>query len=379
MEPLLAEPASTRLAWESRRILGLEIRKALSREFELEVSLVIPPGINILFGPSGAGKTTLLDCIAGMVTPDAGRIAVGESIFFDVAALANVPPQERRVGYVFQDLALFPHLSVQANIEYGLRNASRSGRRQRTDAILESFRIAHLRTRKPQELSGGERQRVALARALVTDPRVLLLDEPLAALDHATKSKIIEDLRSWNEAHSIPVLYVTHSREEVFALGERVVVLNQGRILAQGTPHEVMNAPINETVAQLAGFENIFDATVVAVHEDRGTMTCRIVRSEVELETPLVRAKPESELRVGIRAGDVLLATMQPQGLSARNVIAGKLVSLVQRDVMVIAKIDCGVEVEAQLTLAARDALLLQPGREVWLVIKTHSCHLMAR
>jgi len=139
-----------------------------------------------------------------------------------------------------------------------------------------------------------------------------------------------------------------------------------------------MTAPRQETVAQLAGFENIFDATVVAAHEDRGTMTCRLAGSNVDLETPLVRAEVGSTLRVGIRAGDILLATVQPSGLSARNVIPGRVLSLAQRDVIVVAKVDCGVEAEVHLTLAARDSLLLQPGREVWLVVKTHSCHLMA-
>jgi molybdate transport system ATP-binding protein len=378
MKPTLVESVSTKLAPNHPHPLRLEIHKRLSRDFQLDVSLEIPPGINILFGASGAGKTTLLDCIAGILLPDSGRIGIGERIFFDATSHVNIPAHVRRVGYVFQDLALFPHLRVRENIKFGLKSMPKADRRERVEAMLDSFRIAHLGTRKPSELSGGERQRVALARALITDPCVLLLDEPLAALDYATKSKIIEDLRSWNEAHRVPVLYVSHSREEVFALGERAVVLNHGRIIAQGTPHQVMNAPMQETVAQLAGFENILDATVVAVHEDRGTMTCG-VGSAVVLETPLVRAQVGSELRVGIRAGDVLLATIQPRGLSARNIIAGKVVSLAQRDVSILAKVDCGVEIQAQLTLAAREALLLETGKEVWLVIKTHSCHLLAR
>jgi len=252
--------------------------------------------------------------------------------------------------------------------------------------MLQEFRIDHLRHHRPSRISGGERQRVALARALVTDPSVLLLDEPLAALDAATKSKILGDLRSWNQAHRIPILYVTHSREEVVALGERVLVIEQGSITAQGTPHQVLRAPLQETVAQLAGFENIFDATVWLVHEDRGTMTCRITacrspgadaRGGVLLETPLIRAELGSRLRVGIRAGDILLAITKPVGLSARNVIAGRVVSLQRHDMIISARVDCGVEMEVYLTLAARDALELAEGREVWLVIKTHSCHLM--
>ena len=200
----------------------------------------------------------------------------------------------------------------------------------------------------------------------------------LAALDASTKSKMIDDLRAWNLAHGIPIIYVTHSREEVFALGERAVVLENGQIVARGTPHEVMTVPLQESVAQLAGFENIFDTAVVAVREARGTMTSRIVPGKVELETPLIRAAPNSWLRVGIRAGDILLATVPPLGLSARNILPGRLLSLERRDMIVVARVDCGVEMTVHLTLAARDTLKLQPEQEVWLVVKTHSCHLMA-
>jgi molybdate transport system ATP-binding protein len=359
-----------------RNALTVQVQKhypGAGRNFALNITFTLTPGIAIVFGPSGAGKTTLLDCIAGLTIPDSGRIRAGDRIFFDLET--NLPAQSRRIGYVFQDLALFPHLTVGKNVAYGLGGEER---RQEAVAILESFRIAHLRDRKPKELSGGERQRVALARALVTDPCVLLLDEPLAALDAATKSKIIDDLRAWNAAHGIPILYVTHNREEVFALGDRVLVLENGRIIADGTPHGVMAAPRRESLAQLIGYENIFRAVVVAAHEDRGTMTCRIANSNLELETPLVRAETDSTILVGIRAGDILLATVQPTGLSARNIIPGRLLSLEQRDVIVAARVNCGAEMEVHLTLAARDSLQLQAGREVWLIVKTHSCHLMA-
>jgi molybdate transport system ATP-binding protein len=355
----------------------LRIRKHSGRDFELDLAVALPPGIIILFGPSGAGKTTTLDCIAGLVQPDEGRIATREQILFDSTLGIDLPPQLRRVGYVFQDLALFPHLTVQGNVEFGLSRLASEQRQPRSAAILESFRIAHLRERRPGEISGGERQRVALARALVVDPTILLLDEPLAALDAVTKSKIVDDLRAWNQEHHVPIVYVTHSREEVFALGEQAIVLENGRVIAQGTPHQVMSAPRLETVAQLAGFENIFDATVIAAHEERGTMVCRLFGTKVEIETPLVRADVGLALRVGIRAGDILLASIPPVGLSARNIIAGRVVSLAQRDVIVVAKVNCGVEMEVHLTLAARDSLRLQLGHEVWLVVKTHSCHLM--
>jgi len=361
--------------------LQARLRKQPSPEFSLEVDFQAAPGFTILFGPSGAGKTTLLDCVAGLAAPDSGRITIGNRILFDSAQRTDLPVAKRHVGYVFQTLALFPHLTVQHNVEYGLTHLPRAERQHRASAILQAFRITPLAQHSARAISGGESQRVALARTLVTDPVMLLLDEPLAALDAPTKAKIINDLRSWNQAHHIPILYVTHSREEVFALGERVIVLDAGHIVAQGTPHEVMSAPQQETVAQLAGFENIFDAVVDAVHPERGTMVCRVAGDggPLVLETPLVRGGVGAPLRVGIRAGDILLATAAPVGLSARNVIPGRITALEQRDVIVSARVKCRVDVEVHLTLAARDSLQLSAGKEVWLVIKTHSCHLMQR
>jgi molybdate transport system ATP-binding protein len=372
-------PSGTRNETPDGHCLSAQFRKQYGREFNLNVEFRVNPGFTILFGASGAGKTTLLDCVAGLVKPDLGRIAIGHRILFDSAHSANLPVRERRVGYVFQTLALFPHLTVEQNIEYGLADSSEAERKRRASVILQAFRISHLERRSARKISGGESQRAALARTLVTDPEVLLLDEPLAALDAPTKAKIIDDLRAWNQAHRIPILYVTHSRDEVFALGERVLVLDAGRIVAQGTPHEVMSAPLLETVAQLAGFENIFDVIVDSVHPERGTMTCRVTEDggSVLLETPLVRAQVGSPLRLGIRAGDILLATSPPGGLSARNIIPGCISSLQQRDVIVSARVNCGVEMEVHLTLAARDSLQVASGSEVWLVIKTHSCHLM--
>ncbi|MGA9392205.1 MAG: molybdenum ABC transporter ATP-binding protein [Candidatus Sulfotelmatobacter sp.] len=365
--------------------LSVSIRKrfpAREREFSLEVEFKAAAGFTILFGPSGAGKTTLLDCVAGLVRPDAGRISIGDRALFESKTRIHVLVARRGVGYVLQDLALFPHLRVEQNVEYGLTHLSRNTAKERVAAMLQEFRIDHLRHQFPAKISGGERQRVALARSLVTDPCVLLLDEPLMALDVSTKARIIDDLRRWNQVHHIPILYVTHSREEVMALGERVLVIDQGRIIAQGTPHEVLRAPLQETVAQLAGFENIFDAVVESVHEDRGTIMCRLLGeagSSVALEVPLIRTDATSRLRVGVRAGDILLAASEPMGLSARNIMAGRVVALERRDMIISARVDCGVEMEVYLTLAARDALQLEAGQIVWLVIKTHSCHLMQR
>ena len=361
--------------------LEVRIRKRFPNpegSFNLNVHFRALAGFTILFGASGAGKTTLLDCIAGLTDPDEGRIAIGGEDLYDSENKRNLVAWKRSIGYVHQDLALFPHLTAEENVAYGLRSLSAVERQSRSREILAAFRIDHLRDRRPAQIAGGERQRVALARTLVTNPRALLLDEPLAALDRPTKSSLVGDLRKWNQLNRVPILFVTHSSEEVFALGDEVIVLDAGRIVAQGRPHEVMCAPRLETVAHLSGFENIFGATVAALHATRGTMTCRLGTGEVELETPLVSAEIGSRLRVGIRAGDLLLATASPQGLSARNILPGTIRQLVQRDVMVSAMVDCGgAEFEVHLTLAARDDLQLGAGKSVWIVIKTHSCHLM--
>jgi molybdate transport system ATP-binding protein len=361
--------------------LSVRIRKSFTGEgagtFALDVEFTVAAGFTILFGASGAGKTTLLDCIAGLQKPGAGRIAVGDSVLFSSAGGLNLPPNRRSVGYLQQTLALFPHMTVSQNVQYGLDGLHESERQSRCGEILHLFRIFELAGRRPDEISGGERQRAALARTLVTNPRVLLLDEPLTALDAVTKSQILDDLRAWNNQHRIPILYVTHQREEVFALGENAIALDAGRIVARGSPHEVLLRPQSETVAQLVGFENILDCAFIADHPEQGTMTCRVAGSALELEVPLSRVDRSRPLRIGIRAGDILLASAAPQGLSARNVFSGVITSLQQRDVMVVARVNCGAEFEVHLTPAAREALHLESGGAVWVVVKTYSCQVL--
>jgi molybdate transport system ATP-binding protein len=307
---------------------GVQLQRssAESAPFLLDVSLQVPPGISILFGPSGAGKSTLLDCIAGLVRPDAGRIAAGEEILFDSQADVNRSPQTRRIAYVFQTLALFPHLSAEENVSYGLDGLPLEQRAARVEEILKAFRVDKLRARKPLEISGGERQRIALARSLVTQPRVLLLDEPLTGLDAELKAAIVDDLRAWNAARRIPVLYVTHTRDEVNALG-------------------VMRVRLNE--------------------------------SRCEIEVPLGYAAAGDRVHLAIRAGDILLATSQPHDLSARNVIEGKIAAMEPRGTLVRARVDCGVEFVVHLTPGAVRSLDLAEGGRVWLVLKTHSFHLV--
>ena len=215
------------------RMLEVSVRKRASPQFELQAEFSAAPGFSILFGPSGAGKTTLLDCICGLRVPDAGRISINGRVIYD-GEKTSVPVPLRKVGYVFQSLALFPHHSVEENIQYGLAGMPLAERTERSSAILRSFGILHLREQKPGKISGGERQRVALARSLVTEPEVLLLDEPLSGLDRVSKETLFAELRRWNEVHAIPILYVTHSYREALTLGERVILLEAGKIQAQG-------------------------------------------------------------------------------------------------------------------------------------------------
>jgi molybdate transport system ATP-binding protein len=345
--------------------------------FALHAEFEAAPGTTILFGASGAGKTTILDCIAGLQNPDEGSIRIGDEVLFDSAANIHARTNRRHIGYLLQTLALFPHMTVEQNVRYGLAGIETAESDRRVGEILESFRIGDLTTRRPREISGGERQRVALARALVTRPHALLLDEPLTALDMATKARIIEDLREWNQQFRIPILYVTHDREEVFALGERMIVLENGRVVARGQPQDVLHHPELESVAQLAGFENIFSCTVVERHSQQGTMTCAITGSPVQLEVPLTRVAPNKPVRIGVRAGDIMLATAPPQGLSARNVITGEIRSLEQRDVTVIAHVNCGAIFEVHLTPGAVRSLSLSAGSRVWIVFKTYSCRVL--
>lgn len=365
----------------SAAVLSAHIRKARlgtdSPIFLLDVAIAVPPGITILFGPSGAGKSTLLDCVAGLLTADQGSVSAGGQLLFDSEKKINLPPHLRRVAYVFQSLALFPHMTVEENVAYGVNALPSEERSARVREILKAFGVEKLRARKPAEISGGERQRTALARSLVTRPRVLLLDEPLSGLDAIRKAAIVDDLRAWNAEHSIPILYVTHSREEVSALGERVIALDHGRVVSAGTPLEVLEAPRRKRIAQAAGFENLLNGTIVDLREADGVMRVRLDASRCEIEVPLGFSSVGHQVCVAIRAGDILLATQPPQGLSARNVLEGRIAALENRGALVQARVNCGADFLVHVTPGAARALELAEGQRVWLVLKTHSCHLV--
>jgi molybdate transport system ATP-binding protein len=376
---------STPEAGVGRGALSVAAAKRLSPGFALDVEVTMPAGITMLFGASGSGKTTLLRCIAGLTKPDAGRIAIGDRVLFDSRSGVDVAVQDRHIGYVFQQAALFPHMTLRQNIEYGLYRLPPVERGQRVSAIAESFRIAPILDRRPPQVSGGERQRAALARALVTEPSLLLLDEPLSALDHAIQSRIIDDLRRANEARRIPMVYVTHSHREVYALGERAVVIDGGRVIASGTPHDVLDRPDRGVLATLAGFENVFSATVVERRERAGTMECQLEesagpqsRTRPTLEVPLNTASVGQPIRIAIRAGDILIGIEEPRGLSARNVLRGRLVELTAQGPTMVALVDAGARFIVHLTPTGVESLHLTPGDHLWLIVKTYSCRIVA-
>lgn len=362
-------------------MLNVQIRKEIrsngAQPFVLDISESFAPGFTVLFGPSGAGKSTLLDCIAGLQQPDAGEIRLGERIYFDAAGKLSLSPQSRKVAYVFQSLALFPHFSVEQNIRYGLARLPVAERNKRATDMAAAFRIEKLLARRPSELSGGEKQRVALARALVTRPSVMLLDEPLTGLDLGLRRSILEDLSAWNEANRIPILYVTHNREEVDAIGERVVTLVDGRVQETGAPLAVLDAPRCIELAHAAGFENVLSAVVVEQRRADGVMRVSLEHAACEIEIPLSDAVPGTEVRVAIRAGDILVATEPPHFLSARNILPGTIESLEPRGTMVSLRVKAGATFVVHVTPGAVRTLDLSPGLLVWLVIKTHSCHLV--
>jgi molybdate transport system ATP-binding protein len=354
------------------------IGRRLSAAFSLDVDIEVPAGITILFGPSGSGKSTILRSIAGLSRPDTGRIALGDALLFDSAQRVDLPPQRRRVGVVFQQLALFPHLSVAGNIGYGLHRLPALEREARLLAIAASFHITGILHRRPAQISGGERQRTALARTLVTEPAALLLDEPLTALDHRIQSQIIEDLRRWNEARRIPVLYVTHAHREVYALGERAIVLDHGKVVATGTPHEVLDDPGRGVIAELSGFENLLAGSVVSRRQEVGTMSVRLDGSTLALDVPLTATPSDERVTVAIRAGDILVANIAPAGISARNILEGRIADLRRQGPTVVASVHAGIPFVVHLTPASVDDLNLQSGSRVWLIIKTYSCRIAA-
>jgi len=242
-------------------MLKFNIYKAFSG-FQLDLNFTIPPGITALFGPSGSGKSLTLKCISGLLTPDQGEISLNNIILFSSSKKINLPPQKRKIGYVFQNYALFPHLSVQDNIIFGIKKLSPVLQQKKLAKLLETMRLKGLEQKRPGEISGGQQQRVAMARTLATDPAMILLDEPFSALDSAVKSRLRAELLDILKESKIPALLVTHDLNEAYSLSNNLTIIESGRILQSDNKNTVINAPANVTVARLIRTKNIFPGVV---------------------------------------------------------------------------------------------------------------------
>ena len=283
-----------------------------SAGFRLEVEFEAAPGVTVLYGPSGSGKTLTLDCIAGFVGPDAGRILLDNRILFDAEANVSLPPQQRSCGYVFQNYALFPHMTLRENLAFAAHGLPRLERHRRIAEQLQRFKLTSIAGRYPHELSGGQKQRGSIARALIADPRIVLLDEPGRGLDAALRLDLYTLIQELKGGLNVPVLFVTHDLEECFALADRVLIYDAGRIVHSATPADLLRNPGTTEVARLLGGFNIYDAEVISLDPSQQTSKLKLLSEEIKGphlrgcfkgDRVVVCARPE-ELQVHTRPGD---------------------------------------------------------------------------
>lgn len=329
------------------------------------------PGVTALFGPSGAGKSSIVQAIAGLLRPVMGRIAIDGEVLFDATSGRNIATRNRRIGYVFQDARLFPHLSVRSNLLFGARRRHPAHPAEAFEAIVALLGIGALLDRRPRDLSGGERQRIALGRALLSDPRLLLLDEPLAALDQNRRAEIMPYFERLRDEARIPILYVSHSIDEVARLADEIVVVDHGRTIAQGSVFDILArldlAPITGRFDAGA----VLEASIDAQHaQDRMTS---LVFDAGRLWVPAIDAPVGSNIRVRIRARDIMLALDEPQRISANNVVAATVVEIrSDADANVDVLLACGhARLIAQITRRSLARLALSPGMPIFAVIKS--------
>ncbi len=342
-------------------------------DFTLRVKFVTDAAVVGLFGRSGAGKTSLVDAIAGVTRPQRGHVHVGGATLFDSAARVDVPLRERRVGYVFQDPLLFPHLSVDANLRYGLRLRSAAARYIEPDRVVDVLGLRALLDRRPATLSGGERQRVAIGRALLAQPRLLLLDEPLASLDVPRKSEILDYVERLRDEFRVPIVYVSHSVPEITRLADTVVILSEGRCLATGDVDEVMGRLDLKPHTGRYEAGSVIETTVVA-HDARFELTT-LRFSGGELVVPRVDAAPGERVRARVRARDVSLATRQPEDVSVLNVLRARVAAIAGETgpVIELALAVGDATLRARITRRSCVQLGLTEGREVFAMIKAVS------
>lgn len=341
-------------------------------DLTVEVAFQAPSGITALFGKSGSGKTTVINAVAGLLTPNSGRITTQSEVLFDSEAGINVPVHRRRLGYVFQDSRLFPHLTVQGNLNYGKRFAPKGRSGLTLEDVTQLLGIAPLLHRRPGSLSGGEKQRVAIGRALLSHPRMLLMDEPLAALDSARKDEILPFLEQLRDATGLPILYVSHSVAEVARLATTVVVLENGKVAQAGTTEQVFSDPAMVRQLGLREAGSVLTADVKAHHSDGLT---ELSVSGGRLFLPQINLEPTAKTRVRILAQDVILSRDLPVGLSALNILSGTITEIrAGGGPGVVVQIRCGNDLLlARITQRSANVLQLAPGAPCHAVIKSVS------
>ena len=335
----------------------------------LDLDFDAPPGVTVLFGRSGSGKTTVVNAVAGLLRPGAGRVAVEDWVLFDTRQDIWLPPHRRRLGYIFQEGRLFPHLNVRQNLSYGRWFAPRNARREDPDRVIEMLGIGHLLNRRPAMLSGGEKQRVAIGRALLAAPRLILADEPLAALDDARKAEILPYFERLRDEVSVPILYVTHSAAEVARLATSVVALQDGKVVRHGPASEVLADP-SVAPAGVRAVGAVLQVRVARHHDDG---VSELDAGGARLFLPRVSHKVGEELRIRIPAQEVILANQKPQGLSALNLLEGQVEEIRAGEgpgAIVSIRTQAGV-VLARVTRRSLQAMGLQPGSRCHAVIKT--------
>ena len=353
-------------------MLKVEIEHRLGA-FALDIRFASGRGLTALFGRSGAGKTSVVNAIAGLIRPQRGHIAIDGTVLFDGERGVFVPTHRRRIGYVFQEGRLFPHLSVRQNLLFGRWFTPRGAGTARFDDVVELLGIGPLLSRRPGRLSGGEKQRVAIGRALLANPRLLLMDEPLAALDMARKDEILPYLERLRDHADVPIVYVSHAASEVARLATTIVLIADGRVQAVGPVAEIMGRAGQYPLA--GGFEaGAVLAVTVAAHDPRWGLT-ELAGGFGRLTVPRLDLPVGSPLRVRIRARDVILATERPSGISALNVLAGavEVLAPIGEDALEVQlRLGAGAErLLARITRRSGDALGLAPGRPVFALVKT--------
>jgi len=350
--------------------MTIDVTKIQARlRYAVEASTVL-----ILFGPSGSGKTTILRSIAGLEWPEDGRIQFLSRTWLDTRSGIRVSPQDRLIGYMPQDYALFPTYSVAGNIGYGLGALASHDRNKRITEVVELFQLQGLEAAKPRELSGGQQQRVALARAVAPRPQLLLLDEPLSALDAPTRLQLRGELRILLKQLALPSIIVTHDWTEALTLGDVMAVMDEGQVHQVGKPQEVFSRPANAEVAQIVGIETVVQGQVVA--NDNGLATVLVNGTTLKgLGTDV----SGSAVYVCIRAEDVLLEQAGSGVISARNHLSGCVTDMLPQGVLVTVTVDCGFPLRAVITRGAREELGLETGSVVVAAIKAGAVHLVPR